>query len=173
MGHPKSEVFRLAPRDAAGEETVREKPQQKWHLWNTDGPFPDGTPVAVRYPTGRGDGDIGFAGTVVGRFGTNEWEVALDDPRMASGQESSPLFRWGDERLKVLTDREWSELVDEAYRSVSAMPDSTRLSGTPIIPAEGGQAPCPRAPRFSLPVSLLTTARPGADEWRDRWQCRE
>jgi hypothetical protein len=90
------------------------------HQWNTEGPFPDDTPVTVRYdPTGRAGDDRDrwplLAGTVVGRVGEDEWDVAVDDPRAirnVNGETITPyVYRNGSE-LTAITHREWSELMD-------------------------------------------------------------
>lgn len=128
-------------------------PSEERHLWNTRGLFPDDTPVAVRYPAGRDDREIWLAGTIVGRFGPDEWEVAVDDPRVAPGWEEPPLVRCGAERMRVLTDREWSDLVDDAYRAIRRrawlgrpFPASDRpagLSGPAAVPDEDFPSPPP------------------------------
>jgi hypothetical protein len=118
-------------RQEAGEEAERERPLQERHLWNGMGLFSDDTPVAVRYPAARGDGDVWFAGRIVGRFGLNEWEVALDDSRLASGQaRTARLVCCGVERLKILTYRELSDLSDDAYRSLRSTAWLNRLFPT-------------------------------------------
>ena len=98
------------------------------YQWNTDGPFPDDAPVAVRYdPTGRAGNDRDrwpvMAGTIVGRVGDDEWEVTVDDPRAAyqmDGETSIPyVYRNGNE-LTVITQREWSELIEDGRTVLGA-----------------------------------------------------